>query len=58
MDVSLLDGAAAILPLHVREVHVALGILQRGVVEIDVLGGRIASELTLSHGDQDLGHGH
>ncbi|MNF35823.1 hypothetical protein D3C85_1129820 [compost metagenome] len=58
MDVALFDGATAVLPLHVREVHVALGILQGRVVEIDVLGGRNASELTFSHGDKDLGHGH
>ncbi|MND59309.1 hypothetical protein D3C80_505050 [compost metagenome] len=55
LDVVLLDSASAPLPLHAREVHVAAGIHDRRVVEVDVAVGRCAVKLPLAHSQQQLG---
>ncbi|MNZ85567.1 hypothetical protein D3C78_1043630 [compost metagenome] len=56
LDVVLLDGARAPLPLHTREVHIAAGVHDRRVVEVDVAIIRRAVELTFSHSQQNLGN--
>jgi len=55
-DIGLVHGPGSPLPLHAREVPVALGILQRGVVEVDISRCRRALELALPDGHQHLGN--
>ncbi|CAH0648626.1 hypothetical protein PSNVIR_02888 [Pseudomonas sp. Nvir] len=55
LDVLLLDGAWAPLPLHAWEIHIAAGVHDRRVVEVDVTVGWPTVEFALTHGQQDLG---
>ncbi|KWV85348.1 hypothetical protein PFLmoz3_05057 [Pseudomonas fluorescens] len=57
LNIGLVHGPGAPLPLHVWEVHVALRVLQRSIVEVDVLSGRCALKLALAHGNQHFGDG-
>ncbi|MNE81859.1 hypothetical protein D3C80_1785390 [compost metagenome] len=51
---ALLNAARSPIPLHIREVDIAAGALNRRVVEVDVLGSRRAFKLPLTYGNQDL----
>lgn len=56
-NVGLLHRAGAPFPLYVREVEVALFVLQRGIVEVDIFGRGDAVEFTLADRDQHLRQG-
>ncbi len=54
LDIGLVHRPGTPLPLHVREVHVALGVLQWGPVEADIAIRRRAFKLALANSNQHL----